>query len=313
MRIAIASGKGGTGKTTVATNLAWVAAGLGHTVAYFDCDVEEPDGHLFLHPTIHHQSPIEKLRPIVQPSRCTGCGRCSQVCQYGAIASLGSQILIFAELCHSCGGCVLVCPSHALTEVPQSIGQLRIGEAGPIRFVEGRLHVGEAISSPAIRAVNKVALSVEWIFIDCPPGTSCPVIESVRSSDLLLLVTEPTPFGLHDLQMAVEMARMLGLTFGVVVNRSDVGDREVWHYCARQAIPILAEIPDDRAVAEAYCRGQLAAETVPEFAKRIRLLWETVKLYAARLKKGSAGERSAGLSEYSSPHSGTTAHQIRNR
>lgn len=276
MKIAIASGKGGTGKTTVATSLVHVAAADGRPVAYLDCDVEEPNGHLFLKPQIVREEPIHKLIPVVDAARCTHCGLCSQVCRYGAIACVGQQTLIFTELCHACGGCLLVCPEDAIHEVPKPIGRLRVGASGPVQFVEGILDVGEAMSPPAIRAVKAAAPAVDLTILDCPPGTSCPVIESVRGCDLLVLVTEPTPFGLHDLKLAVEMARALGLQFGVVVNRADAGDREVWEYCRRQRIAILAEIPDDRAVAEAYSRGALAAAAVPHVAERMRGLLSSI-------------------------------------
>jgi len=282
MRIAVASGKGGTGKTTVATNLAQVAATVGRTVAYLDCDVEEPNGHLFLKPIIERQQPIDKLLPTVDLGRCTFCGRCSQVCRYGAIACVGKRVLVFAELCHACGGCVLGCPASAIREVPKPIGQLHVGMAGRIRFVEGRLNVGEPMSPPAIRAVKAASPEADLTILDCPPGTSCPVIESVRGSDLVLLVTEPTPFGLHDLKLAVEMVRTLKLPLAVVLNRCDIGDDQVRQYCTGQRIPILAEIPDDRAVAEAYSRGQLACVAVPAFAARMGALLHRIANGAAR-------------------------------
>ena len=303
MKVAVASGKGGTGKTTVATNLATVAAASGRAVAYLDCDVEEPNGHLFLKPAIERQQSIDKLLPSAAPDRCTFCGRCSQVCRYGAIACVNKQVLVFAELCHSCGGCVLACPADAMREVPKPIGELRQGTAGPIRFIEGRLNVGEAMSPPAIRAVKAAAKGdsphlceapggpfrqmgtvpfFHLTILDCPPGTSCPVIESVRGSDLVLLVTEPTPFGLHDLKLAVEMVRTLKLPLAVVVNRCDIGDDQVRQYCASQRIPILAEIADDRAVAEAYSRGQLACDVVPSFAGQIRSLLDQLSNGAIR-------------------------------
>lgn len=277
MKIAIASGKGGTGKTTVATSLAYMAATNGRTVAYLDCDVEEPNGHLFLKPKIDRDQPITKLIPVVDSARCTHCALCSRACRYGAIACVGQQTLIFTELCHACGGCILACPVDAIREVPKTIGQLRVGASGPVQFVEGVLNVGEAMSPPAIHAVKEAAPNVDLTILDCPPGTSCPVIASVRGCDLLVLVTEPTPFGLNDLKLAVEMARALNLRFGVVVNRADAGDREVWDYCRQERIDILAEIPDDRAVAEAYSRGELAAKAVPQVAERMRELLETTQ------------------------------------
>jgi MinD superfamily P-loop ATPase len=282
MKIAIASGKGGTGKTTVATNLAQVAAARGHAVAYLDCDVEEPNGLLFLKPTIERRQPIDKLLPMVDLGRCTFCGRCSQVCRYGAIACVNKQVLIFAELCHSCGGCILACPANAMREVPKPIGELRLGTAGPIRFIEGRLNVGEAMSPPAIRAVKAAVVKAGLTILDCPPGASCPVIESVRGSDLVLLVTEPTPFGLYDLKLAVEMVRTLKLPLAVVLNRCDIGDDRVRQYCMSQRIAILTEIADDRAVAEAYSRGQLACDAVPSFAEQVRSLLDQLSNGAIR-------------------------------
>jgi MinD superfamily P-loop ATPase len=273
MKIAIASGKGGTGKTTVATSLAYLAAEEGRAVAYLDCDVEEPNGHIFLQPAIDAERPIEKLVPEVDAALCTHCGRCAQVCRYGAIASLPRQTMVFAELCHACGGCVLACPVGAVQERPRTIGQLREGRRGAVQFVEGRLHVGEAMSPPAIRAVKASAPAAEWTILDAPPGTSCPVIETVRGCDRVLLVTEPTPFGLYDLTLAVEMVRALGLPFAVVINRADAGDDRVRRYCQRQRIPVLAEIPDDRAVAEAYSRGQLICQTVRSLRERIAELF----------------------------------------
>ena len=277
MKIAIASGKGGTGKTTVATSLANIAAFDGHSVAYLDCDVEEPNGHLFLKPEILREEPIHRPIPIVDSELCTHCGQCSSTCRYGAIACVGQQTLVFTELCHGCGGCLLVCPEDAIREAPKPIGILRVGTSGALEFVDGVLNVGEAMSPPAIRAVKDATPDVALAILDCPPGTSCPVIESVRGCDFLLLVTEPTPFGLHDLKLAVEMARALRMSFGVVVNRADGGDREVWDYCRYQRIAILAEIPDDRAVAEAYSRGELAAAAVPGVADQIRRLLKNIQ------------------------------------
>lgn len=273
MRIAIASGKGGTGKTTVATNLAALAARNGIRVAYVDCDVEEPNGHLFLKPRIDYRSAVERLYPQVDLEKCIHCGLCGEICQYSAIACVGESVLVFPELCHSCGGCVLVCRPGAITEAPRETGTLESGRAGRVEFVHGRLNVGEAMSPPLIRRVKAAAPEADLVFIDSPPGTSCPVIESVRDAGFVILVTEPTPFGLHDLELAVEMVRALGLPFGVVINRSGMGDDETGEYCRRRRIEVLAEIPDDRRVAEAYSRGALALDVVDEFRESIgRLL-----------------------------------------
>lgn len=269
MRIAIASGKGGTGKTTVATNLAYVAARSGRSVAYLDCDVEEPNGHIFLQPRIDDTLPIEKPVPIVDQARCSHCGACNRICRFGAIACLPKQTLVYPELCHACGGCELVCPCDAIQEVPRTIGTLRQGTSGHIRFVDGTLNIGEAMSPPAIRAVKAAAPETDLVLLDAPPGTSCPAIEAVRDSDFVILVTEPTPFGLHDLTLAVEMVRALQLPMGVVVNRAGIGDDSVLRYCSGHRVSVLAEIPDDRNVAEAYSRGEMIAAAVPAFTRRL--------------------------------------------
>ena len=263
--VAIASGKGGTGKTTVATNLACVAASGGAQVSYLDCDVEEPNGHIFLKARIDRTTPTSVQVPVVDESKCNLCGKCSEVCQYHAIALLGETVLVFPNLCHACGGCMLVCPTGAITEGSREIGMVEEGSAGGVRFVQGRLNVGEAKSPPLIRKVKEHVPSEGLAIIDAPPGTSCPVIESVRGADYVLLVTEPTPFGLHDLRLAVEMLRILSLPFGVVVNRADMGDERVFEYCKAEGIDILLEIRDDRRIAEAYSRGLLAVEALPEY------------------------------------------------
>jgi len=265
MRIAIASGKGGTGKTTVATNLAYVASRNGQSVAYIDCDVEEPNGHIFLKPKITSSEPIGSLIPEVDEAKCTHCGKCGEICQYSAIVCVGRKVLVYPELCHACGGCLFVCPADAITEVPREMGKLQTGRAGAVRFVQGLLNIGEAMSPPLIKAVKAAAPEADLVIVDAPPGTSCPVIESVRDSDSVLLVTEPTPFGLNDLKLAVEMVRALGLPLAVVINRADLGDRQGRLYCKSSGIKILAEIPDDRRIAEAYSRGEMACETIPQY------------------------------------------------
>lgn len=276
MKITIASGKGGTGKTTVATNMAYVASRNGRSVAYVDCDVEEPNGHIFLKPKFGSTTPVGTLIPKIDESKCTYCGQCGEICQYSAIVSAGEAVLVFAELCHGCGGCSLVCPTGAITEVLHETGKVQVGSAGQIAFVHGLLNVGAAMSPPVIKAVKAAARSADVMIIDAPPGTSCPVIESVRGCDFVLLVTEPTPFGLNDLKLAVAMVHALKLSFGVVINRADLGDQETHLYCQRNGIDILAEIPDDRSIAEAYSRGVMACEALPGYRQVFESLLDEI-------------------------------------
>ena len=276
MRIVVASGKGGTGKTTVATNLACVASRTSPRVAYLDCDVEEPNGAIFLRPEISEERTVGKRVPEVDAACCIQCGECGEICQYSAIVCVGESPLVFPELCHACGGCSMVCPTGAIREVSRPIGRLRIGASGPIGFVGGILNVGEHMSPPAIHAVKQAASAVDLLVLDAPPGTSCPVVEAVRGSDLVVLVTEPTPFGLHDLELAVEMVRALRLPLGVVINRAGLGNGEVRQFCRQAQIPVLSEIPDDRTVAEAYSRGELACRAVPGYRSRFEELLDKI-------------------------------------
>lgn len=257
MRIAIASGKGGTGKTTVATNLALFLSRSGRDVCYADCDVEAPNGHIFLKPAITRSKPVSIPVPKVDEHKCTGCGECGKICRYSAIVCVKEKALTFPELCHGCGGCTLVCPAEAIHEMPREIGVVEEGNSDGLRFVHGKLNIGEPMAPPLIREVKRSAPDGGMVVVDAPPGTSCPVIESVKGSDYVLLVTEPTPFGLNDLRLAVEMVRQLGLPLGIVVNRCDIGDGRVRDYAERERITLLLEIPDDRKVAEAYSRGEM--------------------------------------------------------
>jgi MinD superfamily P-loop ATPase len=265
MKVAIASGKGGTGKTTVATNLAYVASHNGQSATYLDCDVEEPNGHIFLKPVITSSKPVGNLIPAVDKEKCIHCGKCGEICQYSAIVCIKEKVLVYPELCHACGGCSLVCPVEAIAEVTREMGKLETGKVGSIRFVQGLLNIGEAMSPPVIKEVKAAAPESDFVFVDAPPGTSCPVIESIRGCDFVVLVTEPTPFGLNDLKLAVEMVRALDLLFGVVINRADLGDREVRKYCQQNSIKILTEIGDDRKIAEAYSRGEMICEALPDY------------------------------------------------
>lgn len=274
--IAVASGKGGTGKTTIATNLARVAVQSGFEVSYLDCDVEEPNGHLFLKPDIEKSEPVYVPVPMVDESKCTACGKCKEICQYSAIVLLGKTVLTFPNLCHGCGGCKLFCPTGAISETGREVGAIEEGIAKGVRFVHGRLKIGEAMSPPLIREVRRRLSDTGLSVIDSPPGTSCPVIQSVRGADYVILVTEPTPFGLNDLKLAVEMLRALKLPFGVVVNRADIGDEAVFDYCAGQSIDVLMRLRDDRRIAEAYSRGELAVEALPEYSAAFKSLLKEV-------------------------------------
>jgi MinD superfamily P-loop ATPase len=268
VRIAVASGKGGTGKTTIATSLAVLMARHGNRVAYVDCDVEEPNGHLFLRPTLVEHREVSIPIPEVDRERCTLCGACGQACRYSAIVVLPTTVLTFPKLCHGCGGCVRDCPEDAIREVPRATGVVSAGASGDVAFLDGTLNVGEAMAPPIIRAVLDGAPADCALVIDSPPGTSCPVIAAVKGADAVLLVTEPTPFGLNDLKLAVGMVRELGLPFGVAVNRAGSGDRAVYDYCSNEQIPLLIEIPHDLAIARACSRGDLAVDAVPELAPR---------------------------------------------
>ena len=282
MKIAIASGKGGTGKTTVATNLAFVAAQDCRSVAYLDCDVEEPNGAIFLKPQMREDRPVGAAVPKVDADKCTGCGLCGKICQYSAILSMNKTVLTFPELCHGCAGCWLVCPVGAISEDQREIGRLQTGPAGKAQFVQGLLKIGQAMSPPLIRTVKAAAPMADLTVIDCPPGTSCPVIEAMREADYVLLVTEPTPFGLNDLKLAVETVKQLKMPFGVLINRADSGDLQTRQFCQQSRITILAEIPDVREVAEAYSRGILAAEVSHHYRQGFEKLLASIDKEVAR-------------------------------
>ena len=265
MKIAIASGKGGTGKTTIATNLAFTIAQTGRQVRYLDCDVEEPNGHIFLKPDIEKTEQVTVAVPEVDLTKCTGCGKCGRLCQYSAIVSLKETVLTFEQLCHSCGGCMLVCPEKAISEKQKIIGFLDQGNSGDVNFVQGRLEIGDVRSPALIKNVKRKINGNGVSIIDAPPGTTCPVIEAVKGADIVLLVTEPTPFGLNDLRLAVEMVRQLKLSLSIVINRSNVGDDRVHRYCQNEGINIMMELPDDRRIAEAYSSGRMIVEALPEY------------------------------------------------
>ena len=266
MNIAVASGKGGTGKTTVATNLVQAAAASEKRVVYIDCDVEEPNGHIFLKPEIDVSAPAVMQYPVIDEEACISCGKCAEICQYKAIVMIAEKPLVFPEMCHDCGGCFLVCPAEAVTLTDRSIGVVEQGHADAVDFVHGRLDIGQVMSPPLIRAVKRHKPDDDTIVVvDSPPGTSCPVIESVRGADFAVLVTEPTPFGLHDLTLAVEMLEELDIPYGVFINRADIGTDETRLYCEKRCIPVLAMLPDDRRIAEAYSRGEIIYGSIPKY------------------------------------------------
>lgn len=277
MIIAIASGKGGTGKTTVAVNLALSLPGH---VTILDCDVEAPNVHLFLPTETVREEVVGISTPEVDADLCNQCGECSRICQFHAIAVLGNGVIVFPELCHGCGGCTLVCPEEAISEVMRPIGVVEERRAGRRHLVQGRLNVGEALVPPLIRQVRLRCDTGGTILIDAPPGTSCSMIAAVRGADFVILVTEPTPFGLNDLELAVETVRTIGIPFGVVINRADSGDERVHHYCTAQGIDLLLEIPDDRRVAEAYARGSTIVKSVPEMRPLFASLAQRVQTMA---------------------------------
>jgi len=281
VRIGIASGKGGTGKTTIATNLALTLAREGQKVRYLDCDVEEPNGHLFLKPEIIRSRKVSVPVPQVDREKCNGCGECGRICQFSAIICLNRKVLTFPELCHGCGGCLLVCPKEALSEVPREVGVVEEGRGGGIEFVQGRLRIGEAMAPPLIREVKRPLPGEGWAIIDAPPGTSCPVVESLKGVDSVLLVTEPTPFGFYDLTLAVEVVEELRIPFAVFLNRCDVAkeeeEMEVKRFCRAKGIRILGEIPEDRRIAQCYSRGEMVVEAVPEYGEKFRSLFQAIR------------------------------------
>ena len=268
MKIAIASGKGGTGKTTVATSLALALTTAGGSISFLDCDVEAPDAHIFLHPEYNEQRDVNLLIPEVDMSRCTGCGRCAEVCQYHAIVHLGGRTLVFPELCHGCGSCTLECPERAISEVPDRIGLLEAGNAtNGLSFAQGLLDIGKPFAVPVIRELKRwhasepSTLSI-W---DAPPGTSCPVVESVRGADYVILVSEPTPFGLHDLKLAVQLTTELGIPCGVIINRDGIGDSRVSEFCEATGLQILMRIPLEREIAAGLATGKTLVEIQPGY------------------------------------------------
>lgn len=273
MIISIASGKGGTGKTTLATNL---ALSIDNNVQFLDCDVEEPDSHIFLKPKIKKIKNATIPIPEIDKTRCDFCGKCADICAYNALAVLKDKVLIFPHLCHGCGGCTILCPQEAIREVNRDIGIVEIGNSSKIEFIHGKLNIGEVMAPPLIRIVKNYINSEKLVIIDAPPGTTCPVIEAIKGSDFCILVTEPTPFGLNDLIMAVEVLRKLNISFGVVINRSNIGDNRVDNYCREEDIPVLLRIPYSKEIAVSYSEGIPMVERFPEYKNWFLNLYERI-------------------------------------
>jgi len=280
MKITIASGKGGTGKTMIATSLTLsLAAELTPPPLFLDCDVEAPNAHLFLKPTFEQRQDVGILIPRVDEAKCTHCGKCAEVCQYHAIAVLGQKTLVFPQLCHGCGSCTALCPEAAIREIPDRMGVIERGPAAAgISFARGVLDVGEPMAVPVIRQLKKWAVPQpgQVVVRDAPPGTSCPVVEAMRGADYVVLVTEPTPFGLHDLRLAVQVARELNIPVGVIINRDGSGDAGVDEFCAAVGLPVLMRVPFEREIAEGIARGQTLIEIHPGYAERFRQLFADI-------------------------------------
>lgn len=279
MIVAVASGKGGTGKTLVATSLALSLKELKEkeTVQIIDCDVEEPNDHILLQPLISGSEPVNMKVPAILIDKCDHCGKCAEVCVFHAIAVLGEHVLTFPPLCHGCGACSYLCPQHAISEEDREIGVIEWGRSNGVDFVQGKLIVGEAMAPPVIRKVKEHASRKETVIVDVPPGTSCPVVEAIRDSDYCILVTEPTPFGLNDLALAVDTVRQLKIPFGVILNRAGTGDDKVEEYCAREHIPILLKIPLDMEIARLYSRGIPLVTGLPKWRESFIEVFHNIK------------------------------------
>jgi len=262
MIISVASGKGGTGKTTIATSLALAM----DNSLLLDCDVEEPNCHIFIKPKKVKSEKVSVLVPVIDKTKCTYCGKCSEICEFNALVVAREKVLVFPNLCHSCGGCVLLCPHKAISEEKRIIGELKISD----KLISGVLNVGEAIPVPMVSAVKMKIDKSKTIIIDASPGTSCVMVEAVKGSDYCILVTESSPFGLSDLKLAVEVVKKLGIPFGLVINKYNPEFKALEDYCKDEKINIHLKIPEDRKIAEGYSKGIPLVDIYPEYKKTLK-------------------------------------------
>ena len=271
-KITIASGKGGTGKTTVAVNMALSLK----DVQLMDCDVENPNDHLFLGKALDVVEPVNLIVPQIDKTKCTNCGKCSDFCRYNALVTFKHDTLFFPEMCHGCGGCTLVCPEKAITETSRPIGKIFKKSVGNIDFWSGLLNIGEPMATPVIKHLKTHLDYSKPAILDSPPGTACPVIETISDADFVILVTEPTPFGLHDLKLAIDVVKLLGKPFGVIVNRMGSGDDRIQAYCLEKNVEILMEIPQSQEIAKLYSKGIPFVTSMPEWKERFMQIYSRI-------------------------------------
>ena len=277
MIITVASGKGGTGKTTFAVNLAYALAREKHSVRLLDCDVEEPNDHLFVHPEFNSKENVTALKPVLEPDKCTGCGKCAEACNYNAIAVVKGHCLIFSELCHSCGACAYVCQEDALTEQKHTIGTVSVASnSAPFFFAHGILNIGESLAPKVVAQVKQHIDPAEINILDASPGTACPVVKAVEGSDIAILVTEPTPFGLNDLKLASRLTLTMNIPTGIVINRSDGKDSIIKDYAEAANIPIVGRIPFKREYAETYSSGAILIDKHKELQSNLLNIYDNI-------------------------------------
>ncbi|MFP4646257.1 MAG: ATP-binding protein [Candidatus Acetothermia bacterium] len=275
MKIAVTAGKGGTGKTTVATNLA-LSLQDDYRVQLLDCDVEEPDAHIFLNPSFSSLEPVMMMRPVIDLENCDYCGKCAESCHYNALGVLPDDVLVYPELCHGCGLCSIVCPQNAISETEHQIGTVEMGTAGGLDFSQGTLTIGDPIAPPIIAQLKTHIRDDAISILDSPPGTACPAVESIHGTDYAILVTEPTPFGLNDLKLTIEVCETFQIPYGVVINRDGIGDDQVRDFCNQEGIPILMTIDNSREIAELYSNGQAFVSAMPEWKDQFKMAFSSI-------------------------------------